>query len=77
MDYRNFIGVFTEYLHNRDQCPIVYQKYFSRNSYAFSNSAFTLLYSEIKKQKDIQIQEGFVIIKKQLKRTNSICNLDS
>jgi len=77
MDYRNFLDIFTDYLRDREQSQIMYQKDFSRNSYAFSNSAFTLLYSEIKKQKDIKIQARSVIIKKRLKRTNSVCNLDS
>ena len=77
MDYRNFLDVFTDHLRNREQCPIMYQKYFSRNSYAFSNSAFTLLYSEIKKQKDNKAQNEMEIIKKELKRTCSLRDLNS
>ena len=76
MDYRNFVSVFTEYLKTREQVPIIYQKEFSRNSYAFSNSAFTLLYSEIKKQRELKLQYELAKIQKGLKRTNSLRNIE-
>lgn len=73
----NYLYVFNNYLRNRDSCPISYQKALSRYSYAVSNNAFTFLYIEIKRQKDLKSQEDFGIdLRKQLKRTQSLTDLD-
>lgn len=74
--YPNYIHEFNHYVRHREQYPISYQKEVCRYSYAFSNTAFTFLYTEIKKQNDLKIQDSFLEIKKKLKKTKSLFKLD-